>query len=179
MEPQDSNTNGVYDIRRILLWDPYDDDERNKRPKFPYPAPVHPDNTLDWDAGDAFLLVDSKGAPHGQTIQATGREFKGKAEADALPYTLAPLPVNPVPKRSFRIYAEGQETQDGKALDTIRGRAVLVDLDMDADGDGAITDADEPPEEDTGGYACVCTNSLTPVNMKVQPTGLPGKDRGK
>ncbi len=52
------NTNGVDDIRRILLWDPYDDDERNKRPNFPHPAPVHPDITLDWDARDAFLLVE-------------------------------------------------------------------------------------------------------------------------
>ena len=35
----------------------------------PYGKPMNPDITLDWDARDASLLVDSKGTPHGQTIQ--------------------------------------------------------------------------------------------------------------
>ena len=169
------NTNRADDIRHILLWDPYDDDERNKRPHFPYPAPVKPDITLDWDAKETFLLVDSGGAPHSQTIKATGSEFKGKTREDALKYTLAQLPTNSVPKLSFRIYAEGQATPGGKALDNIRGRAVLVDLDVEADGNPGITDADEPLEEDPGGYACVCTNNLTPLRLKVAPAGLPGR----
>ena len=169
------NTNRLDDTRHVLLWDPYDDDERNARPTFPHGRRVNPDITLDWDVRETFLLVDSKGAPHSQPIEASGGEFKRKNMEGALKYTLAPLSTNPVPKLSFRIYAEGQETPDGKALDTIRGRAVLVDLDIDANGDGAITDDDEPLEENPGGYACLCTNNLTPVKLKVAPVGLPGR----
>ena len=42
---------------------------------------------------------------------------------------------------------------------------------------GQINDDDDPLETDPGGYACVCTNNLTPLNLKVQPTDLPGKVR--
>ena len=169
------NTNKVDDTRHVLLWDPYDDDERNARPTFAHGRRVNPDITLDWDAKGTFLLVDSKGAPHSQTIEASGGEFKSKSMVGALKYTLAPLPTNPVPKLSFRIHAGGQETPDGKALDNIRGRAVLVDLDVEADGNPGITDDDEPLEENPGAYACLCTNNLTPIKLKVAPAGLPGR----
>jgi hypothetical protein len=36
-------------------------------------------------------------------------------------------------------------------------------------------DTDEPLEENPGGYVCVCTNKLTPVTLKLEPAGLPGK----
>ncbi|MGI6496483.1 MAG: hypothetical protein ACOX5G_10440 [Kiritimatiellia bacterium] len=62
-----------------------------------------------------------------------------------------------------------------KAIDTIHGRIVNVDIDVDANHDGAINGADEPLEVDPGGLACVCTNKLTPIKLKLQPAGLPGK----
>ncbi|MDX9976260.1 MAG: hypothetical protein RBU21_25010, partial [FCB group bacterium] len=40
------NTNRVDDIRGVKLNDPFDDDERNLRPNFPYGHPVNPDITL-------------------------------------------------------------------------------------------------------------------------------------
>jgi hypothetical protein len=46
---------------------------------------------------------------------------------------------------------------------------------VDADGDGAIDDADEPLEVDPGGYVCVCTNNLTPIMFTLQPAGLTGR----
>jgi hypothetical protein len=62
-----------------------------------------------------------------------------------------------------------------KSIDTIHGRIVNVDIDVDANHDGAINGADEPLEVDPGGLACVCTNKLTPIKLKLQPAGLPGK----
>ena len=168
------NTNSVEDIRYILLWDPYDDDVRNGRPDFPYPAPVSPNITLDWDAKKSFLLLDSKKNAHSQTIHAYGSDFKSKGIDGALRYSLVPV-TNPVALLSTRIYTEGQITESGKAIDTIHGRLVLVDLDVDANYDGEIDDDDEPLEMDPGGLVCVCTNNLTKITLKLQPAGLPGK----
>ena len=40
---------------------------------------------------------------------------------------------------------------------------------------GQINYADEPLEENPGGYACACTNNLTPIKLTLQPAGLPGR----
>jgi len=62
-----------------------------------------------------------------------------------------------------------------KVTDTIHGRIVNVDLDVDANYNGVIEEDDEPLEEDPGGLVCVGTNNLTRIELKLEPAGLPGK----
>ena len=159
------NTNRVDDIRWLHLADPYDDDQRNGRPKFPYGKPVNPDITLHWEAGNSLALL-------GGGNVFTG-EIKINAKTTAWPLDYAVRVLDS--EFSFRIFARGQATGSGKALDTIHGRIVNVDLDVDANHDGKINETDERPEENPGGLACVCTNNLTPIELKLQPAGLPGK----
>ena len=81
-----------------------------------------------------------------------------------------------MPALACKIYAKGQIDDSGeKDVDTIHGRVVNVDLDVEADGKPCITDGDEPKEENPGGYACVGTNSLTPIKLTLQPASLPGR----
>jgi hypothetical protein len=152
------NTNKADDIRGIKLHDPFDDDQRNDRPRFPHGKPVHPDITLHWEAGNPLALLG------GTTV------YTDKIEIDAGEVDW-PLDYAVIPRHSaisFAIAAEGQAAEGGKAVDIVHGRVVDVDLDVDANHDGKIDDDDEPPEENPGGYACVCTNKLTPLNLTVQ-----------
>ncbi|NLC81299.1 MAG: hypothetical protein GX748_08955, partial [Lentisphaerae bacterium] len=161
------NTNRVDDIRRLMLDDPYDDDERNGRPDFPYGKPVNPDITLHWDAGNSLALLGGGNVFTGEiTINA-------KSVSWPLDYAVKALDSD----FSFRIFARGQadNVTGEKAIDTIHGRIVNVDIDVDANHDGKIDNDDEPLEENPGGLACVCTNKLTPIMLTLQPAGLPGK----
>jgi hypothetical protein len=147
------------------LHDPFDDDQRNDRPRFPHGKPVHPDITLHWEAGNPLALLG------GTTV------YTNKIEIDAGEVDW-PLDYAVIPRHSaisFAIAAEGQAAEGGKAVDIVHGRVVDVDLDVDANHDGKIDDADEPLEVDPGGYVCVGTNNLTPVTLKLEPVGLPGK----
>ncbi|MGI6494614.1 MAG: hypothetical protein ACOX5G_00710 [Kiritimatiellia bacterium] len=159
------NTNKADDIRGIKLHDPFDDDQRNDRPRFPHGKPVHPDITLHWEAGNPLALLG------GTTV------YTDKIEIDAGEVDW-PLDYAVIPRHSaisFAIAAEGQAAEGGKAVDIVHGRVVDVDLDVDANHDGKIDDADEPLEVDPGGYVCVCTNHLTPIKLTLKPAGLPGK----
>ncbi|MGI6494603.1 MAG: tetratricopeptide repeat protein [Kiritimatiellia bacterium] len=159
------NTNKADDIRGIKLHDPFDDDQRNDRPRFPHGKPVHPDITLHWEAGNPLALLG------GTTV------YTDKIEIDAGEVDW-PLDYAVIPRHSaisFAIAAEGQAAEGGKAVDIVHGRIVDVDIDVDANYDGKIDDADEPLEVDPGGYVCVGTNNLTPVTLKLEPVGLPGK----
>jgi hypothetical protein len=147
------------------LHDPFDDDQRNGRPRFPHGKPVHPDITLHWEAGNPLALLG------GTTV------YTDKIEIDAGEVDW-PLDYAVIPRHSaisFAIAAEGQAAEGGKAVDIVHGRIVNVDIDVDANYDGKIDDADEPLEENPGGYVCVCTNKLTPIKLTLQPAGLPGK----
>lgn len=173
------NTNSVDDIRRILLRDPYDDDERKgdrnkKRPRFRFPSRVDPDITLDWDAKDAFFLVDTDDVAYTNTIAINGRAIADSAWPLKYRLELIDEPA-PSPRLSSTITAEGQDTPDGSAIDNIHGRLVFVDIDVDSNYDGEIDDDDEPLEMDPGGLVCVCSNNLTKIELKVLPKGLPGK----
>jgi len=55
--------------------------------------------------------------------------------------------------------------------DSIKLTSLGVDLDVDSDYDGAITDADEALEESAGGIAAV-GGGLCPVNVRLSPAGL-------
>ncbi|MGI6494607.1 MAG: hypothetical protein ACOX5G_00675 [Kiritimatiellia bacterium] len=159
------NTNKADDIRGIKLHDPFDEDQRNGRPRFPHGKPVHPDITLHWEAGNPLALLG------GTTV------YTNKIEIDAREVDW-PLDYAVIPRHSaipFAIAAEGQAAEGGKAVDIVHGRIVDVDLDVDANHDGAITGADEPLEMDPGGLACVCTNHLTPIKLTLQPAGLTGR----
>ncbi|MGI6496480.1 MAG: hypothetical protein ACOX5G_10425 [Kiritimatiellia bacterium] len=126
---------------------------------------VHPDITLHWEAGNSLALLG------GTTV------YTDKIEIDAGEVDW-PLDYAVIPRHSaisFAIAAEGQAAEGGKAVDIVHGRVVDVDLDVDANHDGKIDDADEPLEMDPGGYVGVCTNHLTPVTLKLEPAGLPGK----
>lgn len=99
------NTNRVDDIRWLHLADPYDDDQRNGRPKFPYGKPVNPDITLHWEAGNSLALL-------GGGNVFTG-EIKINAKTTAWPLDYAVRALDS--EFSFRIFARGQATGSGKA----------------------------------------------------------------
>jgi hypothetical protein len=147
------NTNRVDDIRWLRLADPYDDDQRNGRPTFPYGKPVNPDITLHWEAGNTLGLLN------GDKTFANGTTINARIAAWPLDFTVEPLQ----PAVTFKIFARGQvdNVTGEKAVDNIHGRVVNVDLDVETDGQPGITDDDERREETHGGYACVCTNNLT------------------
>jgi hypothetical protein len=160
------NTNRVDDIRGVKLNDPFDDDERNLRPNFPYGHPVNPDITLHWEAGNELGLA------RGDNAVKNGTNINARTNDWPLDFTVIPK----LPTLACKIYARGQIDDYGeKAIDTIHGRVVNVDLDIDANYDGKIDELDEPLEEKQGGFACVCTNNLTPIKLTLQPAGLTGR----
>ncbi|MGI6496482.1 MAG: hypothetical protein ACOX5G_10435 [Kiritimatiellia bacterium] len=108
------NTNKADDIRGIKLHDPFDDDQRNDRPRFPHGKPVHPDITLHWEAGNPLALLG------GTTV------YTDKIEIDAGEVDW-PLDYAVIPRHSaisFAIAAEGQAAEGGKAVDIVHGRVV-------------------------------------------------------
>lgn len=170
------NTNGVADIRQILLNSPFDDDEREGRLTFPYGKRVNPDISLGWEANGVLKLIRMDGTsripiPNPWNINA--RDFDNPRQWPLL-FEVAPLQAT----KSFTISAEGQEDDvKDKALDRIHGRVVNVDIDVDSDYDGDIDDEDEPLETVQGGVACVGEDNLTGINLAIAPdlTQLPGK----
>ena len=157
----------VADHRWFRLNNPFDDDQRNGRPSFPHGHPVNPDITLHWEAGNTLGLLD------GQRTFANGTNINAQTTTWPLDFTVTPL----LPAVTFKIYVKGQadNVTGEKAVDNIRGRVVNVDLDVDANYDNKIDVKDEPLEENPGGIGCVCTNNLTPINLKLEPAALPGK----
>ncbi len=66
-------------------------------------------------------------------------------------------------------------TQDdafNRPTDYLTGRAVLLDLDVDADNNGAINEADDLLEEKPGGIQA--TGTVKQVTLKLAPAGLTG-----
>ncbi|NLL82774.1 MAG: hypothetical protein GX230_00860 [Lentisphaerae bacterium] len=157
------NTNSVSDVRHVVLNDPFDD-ERNGRPPFTYGSPVNPTITLHWEANnDLGLVHDKKAIKNGIRINA-------KTVALPLDFSVHPLRM----AHNFKIYTKGLADDDGvESVDTIRGRIVNLDLDIDANYDGKIDELDESLEETAGGIVCV-SNNLTPIELTLEPAKLPG-----
>ena len=151
-------TNAVPAIRWLWVQIPYDD----------YGI-VHPILTLHCVDANALCLLNEAGAsfPNGGQIDSR--------VVPSWPLRFRAAPLAPVAECIVRVLGEADSSSE-QATDTIRARVVDVDLDIDANHDGAITDDDEPLEETAGGYVCVGTNSLAPVTLTLEPkTGLPGK----
>jgi hypothetical protein len=159
------NTNSVADVRHVVLNDPFDDDERNGRPPFTYGSPVNPTITLHWEANnDLGLVHDKKAIKNGIRINA-------RTVALPLDFNVHPLRI----AHNFKIYTKGLADDDGvESVDTICGRVVNLDFDVDANYDGNIDELDEPLEENPGGIVCVNTNNLTPIKLTLEPVDLPG-----
>ena len=166
------NRNGNDDKRWIELNSPYDDDERELRPSFPYGRPVNPVITLNWEAANCLGLLRDGTAP-----VSTGWLLNAKTIPDS-GWPLRFLVDSRQTAGSFIIFVEGQEDDvREKALDTIHGRIVNVDIDVDADYDGDIDDNDESLEETRGGFVGVDGADLTPIKLSFGPlhAQLPGK----
>jgi hypothetical protein len=151
-------TTAVPAIRWLWVQIPYDD----------YGI-VHPFLTLHCVDANALCLLHEAG-----TSFPNGGQIDSRA-VPSWPIRFRAEPLAPTTECIVRVLGEADNVTGEKAADTIHGRVVNVDLDVEADGEPGVTDADEPLEEDPGGYACVCTNSLTPINLTLEPGGLPGK----
>ncbi|HRU70310.1 MAG TPA: tetratricopeptide repeat protein [Kiritimatiellia bacterium] len=156
------------------------------------------DSAFDLNRGLALLMLGR--APEAEAVFARRRDASGGDKAEFLrwghlvkecaagrlvppPRGLLPaerraradLALAPATEFVVRLLGEEDNVTGEKAADTIHGRVVSVDLDVDADYNGVINDLDEPLEENPGGYACGRTNSLTPVKLTLEPANLPGK----
>jgi len=131
---------------------------------------VHPVLTLHWAGANDLRLLREDG-----TLFANGGQIDSRA-VPSWPIRFRAEPLAPTTECIVRVLGEADNVTGEKAVDTIHARVVNVDLDVDANHDGAITVADEPLEETAGGYVCVGTNSLTPITLTLAPKpGLPGK----
>ncbi|MDX9794910.1 MAG: hypothetical protein RBU24_15495 [Kiritimatiellia bacterium] len=92
-------------------------------------------------------------------------------------YSETPLTlyVDPVPEKAgpFTVTLKGDmDDAFNRPTDYLTGRAVLLDLDVDADNNGAINDADDLLEETPGGI--LATGTVKQVALKLAPAGLTG-----
>ncbi len=92
-------------------------------------------------------------------------------------YSETPLTlyVDPVPEKAgpFTVTLKGDmDDAFNRPTDYLTGRAVLLDLDVDADNNGAIGEADDPLEEAPGGI--LATGTVKQVALRLAPTGLTG-----
>ena len=152
-------TNAVPAIRWLRVNIPYDD----------YTL-VHPVLTLHWAGANDLRLLREDG-----TLFANGGQIDSRA-VPSWPLRFRVEPLSPTPEFVVRLLGEADNVTGEKAVDTIHGRIVNADLDVDANYDDVINGADEPLEETPGGLACVRTNNLTPITLTLAPKpGLPGK----
>jgi hypothetical protein len=84
------------------------------------------------------------------------------------------LYVDPQASGPFTVTLKGpSDDAFNRPTDYLSGKAVLLDLDVDADNNGAINDTDDPLEEDPGGI--LASGAVKQVCMKLEPSGLTGK----
>ena len=132
-------------------------------------GPVHPILTLHWAGANELQLWHENG-----TLFPNGGQIDSRTVL-SWPLRFRVEPLSFTPEFVVRLMGEADNVTGEKAVDTIVGRIVNVDLDVDANYDGDIKEDDEPLEEDPGGLVCVGTNNLTRIELKVEPAGLPGK----
>ena len=131
---------------------------------------VHPVLTLHWAGANDLRLLREDG-----TSFPNGGQIDSRA-VPSWPLRFRVEPLSPTPEFVVRLLGEADNVTGEKAVDTIHGRIVNADLDVDANYDDVINGADEPLEETPGGLACVRTNNLTPITLTLAPKpGLPGK----
>ena len=83
------------------------------------------------------------------------------------------LYVDPQKVGPFRVTLLGpSDDKSNRPTDYLFGKAVLVDLDVDADSNGAINEADDPLEETPGGI--LATGTVKQVTLNLAPAGLTG-----
>ena len=108
---------------------------------------------------------------HDKKAIKNGIRINARTVALPLDFNVHPLRI----ARNFKIYTKGLADDDGvESVDTICGRVVNLDFDVDANYDGNIDELDEPLEENPGGIVCVNTNNLTPIKLTLEPVDLPG-----
>ncbi|MGI6494736.1 MAG: hypothetical protein ACOX5G_01370 [Kiritimatiellia bacterium] len=130
---------------------------------------MNPHITLHWAGVRELCLLHGDG-----TLFPNGGQIDSRA-VPSWPLRFRVGPLAPTTEFVVRLFGEADNVTGEKAVDIVHGRVVDVDLDVDANHDGKIDDADEPLEVDPGGLACVCTNKLTPIMLTLQPAGLTGR----
>ncbi|MBR4613445.1 MAG: SGNH/GDSL hydrolase family protein, partial [Kiritimatiellae bacterium] len=159
------NASDTNNTRRVLINSPFDDDGRHGRPGCNFGSAASPRITLRWTPMDCLQLTNRYDGviPNGWSVDAD----------DVGGWPLG-FYVDPQKwKNDFVISCEEWNGGNGDvAMDSIHGRIVDVDLDVDANYDGIINEDDEPLEETQGGLV---GGELVPIRLRVLPPGLPGK----
>jgi hypothetical protein len=159
------NASDTNNTRRVLINSPFDDDGRHGRPGCNFGSAASPRITLRWTPMDCLQLTNRYDGviPNGWSVDAD----------DVGGWPLG-FYVDPQKwKNDFVISCEEWNGGNGDvAMDSIHGRIVDVDLDVDANYDGIIDEEDEPLEETQGGLV---GGELVPIRLRVLPPGLPGK----
>jgi len=124
--------------------------------------------TLSAESGGARIRIWPNSSTNGTPVALPKNWTVG---ADTVPDTLYVQGVaasdNPRDVALKLSYTDGQKTVE----DAVRLTVVQTDLDVDADYNGAITEADEPLEESAGGLVAAGGN-LCPVSLKLRPESL-------
>ncbi len=119
--------------------------------------------TIECRPADVARLLKTDGTPWGGTAIAVS----------ATPLTLL---VDPLRPGTFTVTLRGtSDGQGGQPTDYLVGRVVRVDLDVDTNGDGMISDADDAREETPGCFFGVSTNALVPITLTMEPADRPGR----
>lgn len=119
--------------------------------------------TIECRPADVARLLKTDGTPWGGTAIAVS----------ATPLTLL---VDPLRPGTFTVTLRGtSDGQGGQPTDYLVGRVVRVDLDVDTNGDGMISDADDAREETPGCFFGVSTNALVPIALTMEPADRPGR----
>lgn len=127
---------------------------------------VRPDFKIEWmPAGNVFRVWE------GETLWQSGRVINPQ-QVQSWPIRLRIEPLEATSDLVVKLTGEADE-KGGKSVDAIRGCIANVDLDVDANNDGAIGEADDPLEEEPGGI--LATGALKRINLKFEPTWLTGK----
>jgi hypothetical protein len=126
---------------------------------------VRPDLKIEWQPADGSFRVWEGG-----TQWQSGRVIDSRQVA-SWPVRLRVEPLAAVSDLIIKVTGTADEN-GSKATDAIRGKIVNVDLDVDADNDGTIGDADDPLEETPGGL--LATGTLKRIGLKMEPAWVTG-----
>jgi hypothetical protein len=126
---------------------------------------VRPDLKIEWQPADGSFRVWEGGAQW-----QSGRVIDSRQVA-SWPVRLRVEPLAAVSDLIIKVTGTADEN-GSKATDAIRGKIVNVDLDVDADNDGTIGDADDPLEETPGGL--IATGTLKRIGLKMEPAWVTG-----
>lgn len=103
------------------------------------------------------------------TAVASGTVLDTRFSINHTPLILYADPV--AGKTGFTITLKGPSDGTYEPTDAIEGNSIAADLDVDANYNGVITDADDDIEESAGGVVGV-GGDLQPIGLKLLPEGL-------